>query len=212
MEAYERAVELFSEPSAELPSKIKEYLDDIGYISGLSQIYKAVEEAASRKENVMELLNAAAAFTERGDAPPTLEGFLDAFALLDDHDTSDDDDQKESVTLTTVHAAKGLEFGVVIGVGMEVGLFPHERSVEEGSLEEERRLFYVALTRAKDQLYLTWSRFRKKYGRTLQRLPSQFLDDLPNDQVVHVTGEELFKPASPDEVAETFRLMKERFS
>ncbi|MEZ0227366.1 MAG: 3'-5' exonuclease, partial [Planctomycetota bacterium] len=96
-------------------------------------------------------------------------------------DAQDDkDDKRERVTLTTIHAAKGLEFDVVVCVGLEDGLFPHERAVEEGSVEEERRLAYVAFTRAKKQLVLTYASVRGQ--RATERRPaSRFLLELPRE-------------------------------
>jgi DNA helicase-2/ATP-dependent DNA helicase PcrA len=106
-------------------------------------------------------------------------GFLDRLALLDQNDS--DSDTRERVNLTTIHAAKGLEFDVVFVVGLEEGLFPHERAVEEGGIEEERRLAYVAFTRARQRLVLTWASFRGGRASSERRFPSTFLHELPRE-------------------------------
>ena len=115
----------------------------------------------------------------------TLADWLEKFSLMDDSDRTeeDPDDERNAPVFSTVHAAKGLEFPIVFVIGMEEGLFPHERAVEESSrgVEEERRLFYVAITRAREQLILTLARKRYKYGDFELHKPSRFLQDLPDE-------------------------------
>ena len=116
-------------------------------------------EAETRLENLDELINAAAEAHERGE---TLSDFLDHVALVSD---ADDVDERAPVTLMTMHNAKGLEFPVVFISGLEHGLFPHSRSVNsEEAMEEERRLCYVGMTRARKRLILTWARYRRRFG------------------------------------------------
>jgi len=135
-------------------------------------------EAQSRTENLRELVNAAAAAQSGGE---TLAEFLDRAALVSD---SDDYDERARVTLMTLHTAKGLEFSTVYLVGLEEGLFPHKLSAgsEEG-IEEERRLCYVGMTRAKDRLVLTWARQRRSFAResSEQSQPSPFLREIPSE-------------------------------
>src|SRR5206468_76317 len=100
-------------------------------------------------------------------------------ALYTDQDSLRDDD--DLVTLMTLHNAKGLEYGTVIVIGCEEGVFPHSRSIDEGNLEEERRLCYVGITRAKRRLYLTSARRRNLYGAGRHNLPSRFLSELPDE-------------------------------
>ncbi|OGL30559.1 hypothetical protein A3F37_01675 [Candidatus Saccharibacteria bacterium RIFCSPHIGHO2_12_FULL_41_12] len=137
-----------------------EYLDD-GTVQG-----------ESRQENVKELLSVASQFVGLG-----LSEFLEQTALISDLDEKDK--VNGVVTLTTTHAAKGLEFPVVIMAGMEEGIFPHSRSLFDGSeLEEERRLCYVGMTRAKSKLYLTYAQSRMIFGKQEYNIPSRFLGDI----------------------------------
>ncbi len=120
-----------------------------------------------------------------GDAPPAgppLSGFLQEISLYSDQDAlrGDEEDDGGQVTLMTLHNAKGLEFRAVFMLGMEEGIFPHARSIEENSLEEERRLAYVGMTRAKERLTLTHAMRRNLFGRSEANLPSRFLDEIPS--------------------------------
>jgi ATP-dependent DNA helicase UvrD/PcrA len=135
-------------------------------------------EAESRVENLRELVNAAAEAEERGER---LAEFLDHAALVSD---TDNYDERARVTLMTLHSAKGLEFSVVFLAGLEEGLFPHKLSIgDDAGIEEERRLCYVGMTRAKDRLVLTWAHHRRFYGRENREetLPSRFLSEVPHE-------------------------------
>jgi DNA helicase-2/ATP-dependent DNA helicase PcrA len=134
-------------------------------------------EGEERWTNVVELQNLAAEFADLD-----LTTFLEYVALVSDQDTLSD--QQDAPTLLTLHAAKGLEFGVVILIGLDEGLLPHQRSLEESeALEEERRLFYVGLTRSKDRLFLTRAFRRRFAGTSMISEPSRFLADLPADRI-----------------------------
>jgi DNA helicase-2/ATP-dependent DNA helicase PcrA len=138
-------------------------------------------EAEGRIENINELLNAAAEATERGDS---ITDFLDHTALVAD---SDNLDETARISLLTMHNAKGLEFPVVFLAGMEDGLFPHSRSLnDDRGMEEERRLCYVGMTRAEQKLTLSWARFRRKFGGgpAEPTMPSRFLSEVPKTLVV----------------------------
>lgn len=177
--------EMGEEDGETLFSKARRYLEDVGYLNGLQKIYKDIKEAESRRENVYEFLNCIGQFERdaaaRGDSP-SLQDFMTGYSLMDDNDrTSGEEDDPDSPVMTTVHAAKGLEFPCVFVVGMEQNLFPHERSLLEGGEEEERRLFYVAVTRAKEYLFLTFAGERFKYGEYVRQMPSKFLKDVPDD-------------------------------
>lgn len=152
-------------------------LDNSGYIQDLQT--QSTDEAEDRLRNVQELLNAVLQFEEESQ-DVTLQAFLQSTAL-----SSDLDNLKEgqtAVSLMTLHASKGLEFPVVFLVGMEQGLFPNYRSLNDpSSLEEERRLCYVGITRAQERLYLTHARERRLYGSREPALPSQFLSELPEE-------------------------------
>lgn len=148
--------------------------------SGLqAAIQDGSDEGEERWANVMELRNHAAEFDEI--APPEgLARFLEEVALVSDQDELED--VPDRVTLITLHAAKGLEFPVVFIVGLEEGLLPHRRALEdERELEEERRLAYVGMTRAKDRLYLVHAHHRSTYGVGAQSEASRFLAELPDD-------------------------------
>ncbi len=165
-------------------------LEDSGYLEELQALER--REAEDRRANLEELLNAAEAFErdEGGD----LRGFLDRAALVTDQDRGPD--RAEVVTLMTLHAAKGLEYPVVFLTGLEEGVFPHHRSSDsDRELEEERRLCYVGMTRARDRLFLTRARVRRVYGADgAVRLPSRFLHELPPGVFRRVEPE----PAPPD--------------
>ncbi|MFN0177236.1 MAG: ATP-dependent helicase [Gemmatimonadales bacterium] len=154
-------------------------------------------EGKDRWDNVRELVAAAAGWsevvTEEVESTP-LERFLAEAALLSAVDTSEGAEQ--GVTLMTMHTAKGLEWPVVAVAGLEDGLFPLSRSTEtiEG-LEEERRLFYVAITRAKDKLYLSWARSRRRGGEILPSMKSRFLESVPPGLVEEQTTSSLFAPS-----------------
>lgn len=137
------------------------------------------QEAQDRAENLNELVNAAREAQGKGES---LAGFLDRAALYSD---SDDYDERAQVTLMTLHTAKGLEFSTVFLVGLEEGLFPHKLSAADAAeIEEERRLCYVGMTRAKDRLVLTWAAERRPFGRekaSWKTQPSRFLEEVPQE-------------------------------
>jgi DNA helicase-2/ATP-dependent DNA helicase PcrA len=153
---------------------LKFLVDRTGYIRQLEE--QDTPEAYSRIENLRELVNAAMDSHDRGE---TLDEFLDHAALVSD---TDQYDQSASVTLMTLHSAKGLEFPLVFLCGLEEGLFPHSRTLlEPDDIEEERRLCYVGMTRAMDALVLTRARYRRRWGTDLPEasVPSRFLKEIP---------------------------------
>jgi DNA helicase-2/ATP-dependent DNA helicase PcrA len=151
-------------------------LDESGYRRELEA--EDTIEAESRLENLEELTNAAREY-ERVEPEPTLGGFLQEQALYSDSDSLGS--EGGSVTLMTLHNAKGLEFSHVFVVGMEEGTFPHARSLDEHNLEEERRLAYVGITRARETLTLTHARLRSSWGEREYRMPSRFLSEIPDE-------------------------------
>jgi DNA helicase-2/ATP-dependent DNA helicase PcrA len=160
-------------PVARLLDKI---MRETGYLDALKD---GTEEGESRQENVRELISVAEEFGHY-DPAGSLAAFLEDAALAADADEYDA--SAEAVTLITLHAAKGLEFGVVFIVGLEDGICPHSRSIDEpAQLEEERRLFYVGVTRARRRLYLSYSLRRAQFGETSLRIPSRFFKDLPKE-------------------------------
>jgi len=160
---------------ATLPELIKFLNDRSGYIRALED--EATPESFSRIENLKELANAAQDATSRGE---TLAEFLDHAALVSDADSYS---AEARVTLMTLHAAKGLEFPLVFLAGMEEGLFPHSRTLQDPTqMEEERRLCYVGMTRAMDTLLMTRARYRRRYGNDMPEssMPSRFLEEVPS--------------------------------
>ena len=152
-------------------------IEDTGYANMLRE--ENTDESATRLENLEELVNAAVDYDKQ--ETDGLRDFIDHSALSSDTDKYD---RNASVTMMTVHAAKGLEFPVVFLVGLEDGIFPHSRSLnDQNELEEERRLAYVAITRAEKILYITHSMRRRVYGEEMAAEPSQFLNEMPLDLI-----------------------------
>jgi DNA helicase-2/ATP-dependent DNA helicase PcrA len=140
-------------------------------------------EAQARLENIAEFISVTVEFEKRNE-DRSLVAFLTDLALIADIDTLDDEEgqAQDAVVLMTLHSAKGLEFPVVFMIGMEEGVFPHTRALySDDELEEERRLAYVGITRAEEQLYLTWAQMRTLYGKTAANPPSRFLDEIPEE-------------------------------
>lgn len=161
-------------PVVELVDKI---MNDSGYITELEKSQNPQDEA--RLENLQELLSVAKEFTQ-SEEENTLDNFLTHVSLVSDTDNAETYDER--VTLMTLHSAKGLEFPVVFMAGMEEGIFPHSRTLlDESEIEEERRICYVGITRARRKLYLTNARMRTIFGRTNMFPPSRFLEEIPEN-------------------------------
>ena len=186
LSAFAQLIIRMREGSAGLP--LPEVVDHVVELSGLREHYRNEKEGEDRLSNLDELISAAASFvTEEGSREPLAEDMEDsgdlasflAHAALEagEHQAGDSDD---AVQLMTVHSAKGLEFNMVFISGLEEGLFPHENAVmEEKGLEEERRLMYVAVTRARQRLYLSFAQTRMLHGQTRYNVVSRFLDEIP---------------------------------
>jgi len=198
---FAKLIEAIKTTTRELP--LPEAIDHVIEASGLADYYRADKDGADRLENLNELVNAAALFSDESGADafgsdvtpealvstettqPELDRFL-AHAALEagEHQAGAGHD---ALQLMTVHAAKGLEFHAVFITGLEEGLFPHEQSAnEENGLEEERRLMYVAITRARRRLYLSHAQSRMLHGQIRYSLPSRFLDELPEQVLMHL--------------------------
>ena len=183
--AADEAVEGFRAPgaAANTAELLKFLIDRTGYIKLLED--EDTPEAFSRIENLRELVNAAMDSRDRGES---LDQFLDHAALVSDADQYDEHAQ---ITLMTLHAAKGLEFPLVVLAGMEEGLFPHSRTLmEPDQIEEERRLCYVGMTRAMDTLILSRAVYRRRYGTDMPEasVPSRFLEEVPAELVEELGG------------------------
>jgi superfamily I DNA/RNA helicase len=189
-----------------LAEKVRNYLTDVGYYNGLQKVYKNIEDSRKRQENVEEFLNAIAEFEHKAEKPPTLMDYLESYSLLEENDRTEEPNDGNAVTLSTVHASKGLEYPFVFLAAMERNIFPHERSIEEGSMDEELRLFYVALTRAKLRLIITFCRMRALHGRINNQTPSRFLSLLPEEIAKGKTPDDLLRYASSDEMEKFFAM------
>ncbi|WP_174733571.1 DNA helicase PcrA [Mesobacillus harenae] len=161
---------------------VEEVLEKSGYVEML-KAEKSIE-SQSRLENLEEFLSVTKNFEETNE-DKSLIAFLTDLALVADIDKLDDDGQKvDGVVLMTLHSAKGLEFPIVFLIGMEEGVFPHSRSLmEEAEMEEERRLAYVGITRAEEELYITNAQMRTLYGRTNMNPESRFIKEIPEDLI-----------------------------
>jgi DNA helicase-2/ATP-dependent DNA helicase PcrA len=170
-----------AEEGAAVSGLLEATLRETGYLEALEA--ERTVEAEGRVENLEELVGVAAEFDANrelegeSDTPP-LEEFLQQISLYTEQDGLRPDDES-LVTLMTLHNAKGLEYDTVFVVGCEEGAFPHMKALEEGGEEEERRLCYVGITRARQRLYMTWARERRLFGRAERNLPSRFIDELP---------------------------------
>ncbi|NNC89551.1 MAG: UvrD-helicase domain-containing protein [Akkermansiaceae bacterium] len=158
---------------------LRRFLDEADYLAWMMRNCKTDEERDQRREAVGEVVAAVADAMKKKRG---MQDFLDS-AALDAEPDDEDLESKTGVSLITLHAAKGLEFPVVFLVGLEEGVLPHKRSVEEGSRDEERRLLYVGITRARERLFLSYCGFRKRYGEKVRCEPSSFLDEVDLDWI-----------------------------
>ena len=170
-------VEDLKESEMSVPDLIKTVLDRSGYVKALET--ENTVEAESRIENLEEFLTVANEFDDE-EADKSLNNFLQNISLSSD--TDDLEDENDQVTLMTLHSAKGLEYKVVFLIGMEEGIFPGHQSMDNpGEIEEERRLFYVGITRAKEKLFLTFAKRRTIFGSTSYNPPSRFVGEIPSE-------------------------------
>jgi superfamily I DNA/RNA helicase len=183
------------------------WLKETGYLDDLRKSEKDQETADTRVKNVTELVQT---MDPKEGLPlkpmERLDDFLEELTLDQDREEKDTE-AGDAVTLITVHAAKGLEFAHVHLVGVEDGLMPHSRSKIEGTLDEERRLFYVAITRAQETLRITHCEGRKRYGQMLPCHPSQFLNELPAECIEHAEATDS-TPVDADKGADFFAMMR----
>ena len=207
LELYSKYRKEFRETES-LADTARNFLTEIGYLNGLQRIYRDLEEANQRQENVYEFLSYIGSFAhqfkqENGGIKPTLQDFVETYSLMDDNDRTEEEDEDAPV-MSTVHASKGLEYPVVFIVGMEHNIFPHERSLNENGLEEERRLFYVAITRAKEELFMTYAGERFRFKEFVRCVPSPFLREIPDDISERNVPEDLKREISNDEMNQAF--------
>lgn len=180
--ALERFYEMYHELcDLSVSEPLDVFVGDVIAKTGYEAMLKAMkEEGETRRENLGQLVSSIKTYADQNGEDATLSGFLEEVALISDLDSYDDD--ADSVTMMTIHSAKGLEFPYVFVVGMEDGIFPGDMAkYNEEDMEEERRLCYVAITRAKKELYLSTSRTRMIFGQTRRNPPSTFLGEIDPD-------------------------------
>jgi superfamily I DNA/RNA helicase len=180
-----------NEPLSDPAAVIRKLLEGVGYAADLRRNCKSADEADSREANVQDVLRDLAQFMQ--GSTKGLSGFLDEIVLDQEREEekADDLERKRGVTLITMHAAKGLEFPHVYVVGLEEGILPHDRSKADGTLDEERRLLYVAITRAMRTLTLTLCRNRVKFGSAVSYQPSSFINELAPELIERINLEKL---------------------
>ncbi|MEO5719993.1 MAG: UvrD-helicase domain-containing protein [Chthoniobacterales bacterium] len=166
------------EPLCDIPGIVTKLIEEVGYPAELRRSCKSAEEAEARSSNLQDMVRDLSHFI--GRSTKGLRGFLDEIVLDQEReeDKQDDIESKRGVTLITMHAAKGLEFEHVYLIGLEEGILPHDRSKTEGTIDEERRLLYVGITRARQTLTLSHCRDRMKFGSVTSCQPSSFIKEL----------------------------------
>ncbi|MBC8413986.1 MAG: UvrD-helicase domain-containing protein [Nitrospira sp.] len=179
--------------SSRMAETLKEMIEEINYRDYITSLYKTPEAAYRRIENIDGFIDSLAHYVSKGKKP-TLQGFLESMALTDMLDKQEET-QGNGVTLISFHSAKGLEFPVVFIVGAEEDILPHKKSVNTpGGVEEERRLFYVGMTRAMKELFVTHTNHRRKYGKETPSVASRFLEEIPGNASRHVDRYEKMEP------------------
>jgi superfamily I DNA/RNA helicase len=197
-----------TDSSFRLQTWAENFLNETGYFAELRRLEKNPENSESRVRNLKELMGT---MDGVGNAPTErLDNFLEGITLDSDRE-EEKENTGDAVTLITMHSCKGLEFPHVFVVGLEDGLLPHSRSKVEGTMDEERRLFYVAVTRAMQTLAISHCGGRKKYGQVLPCHPSPFLKELPEELVEH--GDTKSKtPVTQDSGKSLFAAMRSAIS
>jgi ATP-dependent DNA helicase Rep len=171
---------------------LQQIIDDIDFRTWIDSNSKSVEQSDARWRNVEELLD----WMHRlGNNSESIEEVVNKMSLMDILSRDDEDEDADRVSLMTMHAAKGLEFPAVFIVGVEEELLPHRNSIQQGTLEEERRLFYVGITRARRQLSLSFARKRSRFGEIIDCTPSRFFNELPDQ---HLRWDNVEKPSDAD--------------
>ena len=197
-------------PTFSLQAWAEHFLDETGYFAELQRLEKNRENAEARIRNLRELTATLDNFGRPGDpAADRLQSFLEDITLDSEHE--EEKETGDAVTLITVHSCKGLEFPRVYIVGLEEGLMPHARSAAEGTLDEERRLFYVAVTRAMQSLTLSHCAGRMRYGQLMPCHPSRFLKELPPDLVEDAEARDK-QPLNPDAGKKMFEVLRSAIS
>jgi DNA helicase-2/ATP-dependent DNA helicase PcrA len=185
---------------------LKALLDEIDYIAWMERGCKTDNERQQRSEGVYDVIDQ---LRKHGAKGKSMQAFLDASALASDRE-DDDLEKKQGATLITLHASKGLEFPIVYLVGLEEGILPHKRSIVEGTRDEERRLLYVGITRAREQLTMTYCAYRTKYGERTHCQSSSFIGEIDDAYILHTTYDDVLgAEASEEELGNFFGGLKD---
>jgi superfamily I DNA/RNA helicase len=203
--------EAVSRPGAGYAEIAESLIKETGYVEYLKRSCSSPEDELNRTSNVSEFIQSIHQHQQNARTKG-LRNFLDSVALDDDFQRESEKDKaakKPGVWLITLHASKGLEFPHVYLVGLEDGLLPHKRSIEENTLDEERRLLYVGITRAKEKLTMTYCHKRIKWGQPTGITPSRFIKELPQPPVQHTNWDDLMKkPVTLDVAKAHFAALK----
>ena len=184
---------------------LHELLKEIEYLQWLERGCKTESERTQRGEGIQMVIDSLRAHVAKGKK---LQSFLDDSALASDRE-DDDLEKKQGATLITLHASKGLEFPIVFLVGLEEGFLPHSRSIAEGTKDEERRLLYVGITRAQDQLTMTYCSKRIKWGQETGCQPSSFIGELDDEHLEHTSYDDILgAEVSGEDLANFFGNLK----
>ena len=190
------------------PELCAQIMEDSDYIAYVKRSSKDANEANKREEAIGEFVESMRDHA-KGSRAPSLQSFLDDVALATDRDDEEDVSKKKGVCLITLHASKGLEFPEVYLAGLEEGILPHRRSLEENTRDEERRLLYVGITRAMQKLTLSYCSSRIKYGEPVPCLHSSFLEELDLQYLETISYDELSQQPIPEEsIADSFSAMR----
>ncbi|MBK1832100.1 UvrD-helicase domain-containing protein [Verrucomicrobiaceae bacterium R5-34] len=183
-----------------------ELMEETGYIEWVKRNSKNEKEMDMRRNSIDDVVQQLKDASKKGK---TLQKFLDQSALARDREDDNDIEKQKGVTLITLHASKGLEYPIVYLVGLEEGILPHKRSIEEGTTDEERRLLYVGITRAQDRCTLTWCSVRMKWGQEHAGEASKFLMELDDKYVEHMDYDDIMgEEASEEDLANFFADMR----
>ncbi|APC97588.1 UvrD-helicase domain-containing protein [Francisella frigiditurris] len=199
---------------SELKKILNNFIDEITYRQWLIDSSSSEKQSEFRYTNVIELIRwvTTQLEDESYNGLDSLNSVLNKMLLIDILDRDTEDKSDNQVQIITMHASKGLEFKKVYIMGMEEGILPHQQSIEDGSIEDERRLAYVAITRAKEKLTITLTKYRKKFGEKIITQPSRFLEELPDTDLHWVGGEKECPEARKQNSKETISALKNMFS
>jgi superfamily I DNA/RNA helicase len=204
MDGYETRL---NTPLTDHAAVLRELIKEVGYLEDLRRTCKTPDESLNRENNVNEMIKSFEEYQTRSSEG--LRGFLDEMSLRQEREDEEDDLKGPGVTLITLHAAKGLEFAHVYLIGLEEGVLPHDRSKLEGTVDEERRLLYVGITRARETLALTWCGHRIKWGSPAPCTPSSFIKELPADWIVRCGATQILNsPVQEDTAKDRFAAMR----